>query len=217
MDRYDMFPHIEDRLTMTSREWLMFHWTMHRHNSLYRGRHLLKTPMDLWVLRDVIAETRPEIIIEIGAFDGGSALWMADQVDIEGFDGRIIGVDITDRCTAVTHPRIQWVIGDSVASETVARVGEIARGRRGLVIEDSDHKLDTTRRILDLYAPFVAPGNYFIVEDTIVEFINMPPFPGPLQAVKEFIERTAPAFKIDRSREKYLITHNPMGYLLRVE
>ena len=211
-----MFPHIEDRLTMTVREWLMFHWTMHRHNSLYRGRHLLKTPMDLQVLRDIIAETRPAIIIEIGAFDGGSALWMADQIDIEGFDGRLIGIDITDRCRAVSHPRIDWVIGDSTAPATVARVRHLAAGRRGLVIEDSDHKLETTRRILELYEPFVAVGQYFIVEDTIVEFIDMPPFPGPLVAVKEFVERHSTAFRIDRSREKYLITHNPMGYVLRI-
>jgi len=215
VDRYDMFPHIEERLTMTAREWLMFHWTMHRHNSMYRGRHLLKTPMDLLVLRDIIADTRPEVVIEIGSFDGGSALWIADQLEIEKNPARVIGVDVSPRCTAVADSRIDWVIGDCTDPKVVDEVRRLAEHRRGLVIEDSDHKLETTRRILQLYESFVAVGSYFIVEDTIVEFIDMPPFPGPLAAVREFVERRSAAFRIDRSREKYLLTHNPMGYLAR--
>jgi cephalosporin hydroxylase len=62
----------------------------------------------------------------------------------------------------------------------------------------------------------VAPGCYFVVEDTIVEFIDMPPMPGPLKAVKEFMATRQGSFVVDRSREKYIITHNPMGHLLRL-
>ena len=217
MNRYDMFPHIEERMTMTVREWLLFHWTMHRHNNFYRGKHFLKTPMDIMVLGDIISETRPEVIIEIGAFDGGSALWMADRMEQEGIDGRVIGIDINDRCTAVEHPRISWIIGDCVDPSIVDKVQEQVGEKRAMVVEDSDHKLDTTRKIMDLYWRFVAKGCYFLVEDTIVEFIDMPPFPGPLKAVKEFIDKQEGKFVIDRSRERYIITHNPMGYLLRVE
>jgi cephalosporin hydroxylase len=216
LDRYDMFPHIEDRLSMTVREWLMFHFTMHRHYTEYLGRKILKTPFDWIVLGDIIQDTRPEIIIEIGVYEGGAALWMANLLDSMQAPGQIIGIDIRDIPAAVQHPRISWVIGDCIDDRVVAQVEELCDGKRGLVIEDSDHKYHVTKSILNAYERFVAQGSYFIVEDTIVEFLGLPPTPGPLNAVKEFVAARDGAFVIDRSREKYIITHNPMGYLLRV-
>src|SRR5262249_32977189 len=148
-------------------------------------------------------------------YEGGSALWMANLLDAMGSATRIIGVDIQANPKLPEHPRISWVIGDCVAEETIARVEELAAGKTGMVIEDSDHKYHVTKSILDRSARFVAPACYFLVEDTIVEYLNLPPMPGPLQAVTEFVAAEQGRFVIDRSREKYIITHNPMGYLLR--
>jgi cephalosporin hydroxylase len=36
-----------------------------------------------------------------------------------------------------------------------------------------------------------------------------------MEAVKEFL-RDSPPFSVDHTREKYLMTHNPGGYLKRV-
>jgi cephalosporin hydroxylase len=215
LDRYDVFPHIEDRLSMTVREWLMFHLTMHRHNTLYRGRKMLKTPFDWIVLGDIIADTLPDLIIEIGSFEGGAALWMADLLDALDAPGRIIGIDVQTRHLEIEHPRISWVTGDCLDEGVLAQVDELAAGRTGMVIEDSDHKYHVTRQILGTYERFVAPGCYFLVEDTIVDFIDVPPFPGPLRAVEEFVASREGTFVVDRSREKYIVTHNPRGYLLR--
>ena len=216
LDRYDVFPHIEDRLTMTVREWLVYHWTMHRHFTKYLGRKVLKTPFDWIVLGDIIQDTRPEIIIEIGCYQGGSTLWMANLLDDMDVPSQIIGVDIQSTPTEVQHDRISWVIGDCLDNDVISQVEQLCNGRRGMVIEDSDHKYLVTKGILETYERFVAPGCYFVVEDTIVEFIDMPPFPGPLGAVKEFVAAHTDSFVIDRSREKYIITHNPMGHLLRI-
>lgn len=216
LDRYDTFPHIEDRLSMTLREWLLFHYTMHRHYTRYHGLKMLKTPFDWIVLGDIIQDTCPEIIIEIGCFEGGSALWMAHLLDSMNSPAKIIGVDIQPTPTPVAHPRIQWVIGDCTDEKVIKKVEKRCDGKRGLVIEDSDHKYHTTKAILENYAPFVAPGCYFLVEDTIVDCLQVPPFPGPLKAVQEFMETRQDTFVIDRAREKYILTHNPMGYLLRV-
>jgi cephalosporin hydroxylase len=217
MDRYDMFPHIEDRLTMTVREWLVFHYTMHRHYTRYLGRKILKTPFDWIVLGDIIEDTKPEIIVEIGCYEGGSTLWMANLLDAMKSSAKIIGIDTQPTPTKVEHPRISWVIGDCLDKKVMAQVEGICDGKRGMVIEDSDHKYHVTKAILEQYERFVAPGCYFMVEDTIVEFIDMPPMPGPLKAVKEFMAGRQDSFVIDRSREKYIITHNPMGHLLRVK
>lgn len=155
-------------------------------------------------------------MIEIGNYEGGTALWMAHQLDAAQSEARIIGVDVTDRASlAVQHPRIQWVVGDALDPKVLARVEELAEGRRGLVIEDSDHKYHVTKAIMESYARFVALGCYLLVEDTIVDVLGLPPTPGPLKAVREFVESHADTFVVDRSREKYVLTYNPMGYLLR--
>lgn len=216
LDRYNVFPNIENVLGMTLREWMYFHNVMHRQYTLYHGLRVLKPPFDWVVLGDIIADTKPEIIVEIGSFEGGTALWMAHLVESLGMSTTIIGIDIDSTPTSVKHPQIEWVIGDCLDEGVLRRVTEIADGRRGLVIEDSDHKYHITRQILDRYAPLVAMNNYLLVEDTIVEFLNLPPFPGPLRAANEFIEAQAGKFVVDRSREKYIMTYNPSGYLLRV-
>lgn len=216
MDRYDMFPHIENCLTMTIREWLYFHNVMHRHYTNYHGYKVLKNPFDWIVMMDIIQDTKPPLIIEVGSFEGGFVLWMAHLLDSLGWDTKIIGVDISDRRKQFRHPKIHWIIGDAAAPETMAQVEQAAEGRRGMVIEDSDHKYHTTKQILQNYERFVAPGCYFVIEDAIVEFLNLPPYPGPLNAIKEFVAETNGKFVIDRSREKYIVTYNPMGYLLRV-
>jgi cephalosporin hydroxylase len=189
---------------------------MHRHYTHYMGRKVLKSPFDWIVTQDILFETKPEVIIEIGSFDGGMALWMAHFLDSMGSDAQIIGVDITERPTAAQHPRLHWVIGDALSPEVVGQVEKLCAGKRGMVIEDSDHKYHITKGLLDAYQKFVAPGCYFLVEDTFVEFMNIPPFPGPLGAVKEFAEAHKDQYVIDRSREKYILTYNPMGYLLRL-
>lgn len=216
LDRYDMFPHVEDRLTMTLREWLCFDFTMHRHYNRYRGRKVIKSPFDWIVLGDIIQDTKPEVIIEIGSHEGGTALWMADLLETTKIPGKVIGIDIKDTPKSVVHPRLHWVIGDCLDKATVSKVEELCEGKRGLVIEDSDHKYHITKAILETYERFVAPGCYFLVEDTIDDFLQMPPFPGPLKAVQEFMETHRDTFVTDRSREKYIITYNPQGYLLRI-
>src|SRR5262249_58542968 len=60
-------------------------------------------------------------------------IYLADALHL---DTIIVGLDVTDRPTAVTHPKIQWVIGDATAEETLARVASIAGGRTGLRSEE---------------------------------------------------------------------------------
>jgi cephalosporin hydroxylase len=184
---------------------------------MYMGRKVLKPPFDWIVMQDIILDTKPELIIEIGSYEGGFSLWMAHLCDNLGLNTKIIGIDIKKKSLEVSHPRINWVIGSAVSPDTIAKVQDLSENRKGMVIEDSDHKYHTTKKILHLYKEFVAKGCYFVVEDTIVEAMALPPFPGPLPAVKEFIKETDGEFVIDRSREKYILTYNPMGYLLRVK
>lgn len=68
----------------------------------------------------------------------------------------------------------------------------------------------------NLYGPMVTPGQYMIVEDTN---INGNPVaesfgPGPKEAIAEFLP-AHPEFTPDRSREKFFVTFQPGGYLLK--
>src|SRR5579871_6265305 len=151
-----MFPHMENCLTTTIREWFYFHNVMHRHYTHYLGHKVLKSPFDWIVMQDVIFETKPEVIIEIGSYEGGMALWMAHFLEAMQSDAQIICVDVADRPNKATHPRIHWVFGDATSPEVVGRVTELCGDRRGMVIEDSDHKYHITRALLEAYHPLVA-------------------------------------------------------------
>jgi cephalosporin hydroxylase len=157
-------------------------------------------------------------VIEIGNAHGGSTLYLAHLLDLVG-QGDVIAVDIDHSQFQARHPRIHTVTGDSATGETLARVDQLAAGRRGLVIHDGDHSREHVLADLRAYARFVAPGGYFIVEDTIMDLFKagdgLGSVNGPLGAVEQFVQEDL-RFQIDAEREKFVLTFNPCGYLKRV-
>jgi cephalosporin hydroxylase len=112
------------------------------------------------------------------------------------------------------------VTGPSSAPETVARVAELCRDQRALVIHDADHTKEQVLADLRCYAPFVSVGSYLIVEDGIVDLFRPweklgVSYEGPLAASEEFV-RSTDGFEIDATRERYVLTQNPRGFLRRV-
>jgi cephalosporin hydroxylase len=180
------------------------------------GTQALKNPLDLWVYQELIAETRPELIVETGTWRGGSALYLASICDLLG-EGEIVSIDVAPmRDDYPQHPRITYLAGrSSTDPEVLAAVRERAAGRRILVILDSDHSQAHVEAELAAYAPLVPVGCYVVVEDSNIGQIREDLMPGPLQAIETFVG-TTDEFEIDREREKFLITFNPGGYLRRV-
>lgn len=181
------------------------------------GHTTLKYPTDLWAYQEIVAEVRPEVVLETGTFKGGSALFLATVLDSLG-DGRVISIDLSQPETLPRHPRITYVEGSSVAPEVVSRVTEeIGDADRVVIILDSDHSRDHVLAELRAYARFVAPGSYVIVEDTTVNGNPVLPHhgPGPAEAVTRFLAESN-AFEPDPSREEMLLTQNPGGFLRRV-
>jgi len=65
------------------------------------------------------------------------------------------------------------------------------------------------------YSVLIKPGDYLIVEDSICHHgLSVGPEPGPYEAIETFVNENSD-FEIDRSRESFLITWNPKGYLRR--
>jgi len=181
------------------------------------GTQVLKNPLDLWVFQEILSETRPEIIVETGTFQGGSALYLASISDLLG-SGEVISIDIAPIQEAYpTHPRITYLGGrpstdPAVVQEVSNRIGQ----RRAMVILDSDHSQANVEAELDAYAPLVTSGCYLIVEDSNIGIVAKRDRPGPMEAIDAFLARSRD-FVVDHDREKFFITFNPRGYLRRIE
>jgi cephalosporin hydroxylase len=191
------------------------------YNTHWLGVAAQKYPADLWVYQEILAELRPDYVIETGTYWGGSALYLASICELLGH-GHVITIDSVDMATSkVTrpeHPRITYLTGSSVESSVVGRVRELVAGKTAMVILDSDHSREHVVNELKIYQEFVTPGSYLIVEDTNINgHPVLPEFgPGPMEALELFLDSTA-EFLPDRSREKFLVTANPGGFLRRVE
>ena len=207
------------RWRMTLREWLLRHqreivFTQSR----WMGVLAWKNPFDAWIYQEILHDVRPQLIVEIGSAHGGSTLYLAHLLDLIG-DGEIVSVDVDHSRFEVRHPRISTVTGNSSAPDVVDRVRERAGGKRVLVIHDADHRKRQVLLDLEAYAPLVTPGSYLIVEDGILDLFDRGDSigtgePGPLAAVEEFLP-AHPEFEVDESRERYLLTYNPRGFLKR--
>lgn len=178
------------------------------------GVHVLKNPLDLWVLQEIIANIKPDVIVETGTFDGGSALFMAAILD-QLKNGRIITIDIENRLIPI-HPRINYLIGFSISEYIINQVCKmIYEGEKVMVILDSDHRKDYVFRELELYSQIVTPGSYIVVEDSNLNGHPIDIFlEGPFEAIEEFLNKNK-KFEIDGNKGKFGVTFNPNGYLRR--
>jgi cephalosporin hydroxylase len=201
-------------LDMSLREWIEFFQNkIVTENVRYRGVLTWKNILDLWIVQEIIHDTQPEVVVEIGSKFGGTTLWLSDVMRSVG-SGRVISIDLVRPATNFPD-NVQFVQGDSVASETVATVEESRDSRRTMVMADGNHAADHVLAELELYSPMVAPGCYFIVEDGIVDVMAWQQYtPGPLVAVQKFL-CTNNQFVIDESREKFILTYAPSGFLKR--
>ena len=183
----------------------------------YRGIRTYKCPTDMWVYQELIDNLRPGLVVETGTFRGGSALFIADRLEIAG-SGEVVSIDIDVQPDRPEHPRLTYLTGSSVAPDILEEVRRrVPENQPVLVILDSDHSRAHVAAELRAYAPLVPVGSYLIVEDTNVNGHPAAPDhgPGPWEAVRDFLAED-PGFEVDERCERYFLTQNPSGYLRRV-
>ncbi|MBV8166925.1 MAG: class I SAM-dependent methyltransferase [Alphaproteobacteria bacterium] len=183
------------------------------------GYLAVKCPLDLWVYQELLVRHRPDLIVECGTSFGGSALFLATMCELLDH-GRILSIDIDASKAEIRprHPRIQYLAGSSTDPDIVGEaVRQAAMVDRVMVILDSDHTQTHVAGELDAYHGLVRKGGYLIVEDTNVNgHPTEPGFgPGPMEALDAFLAQH-PEFVIDSACERFLMTCNPRGYLVRV-
>jgi cephalosporin hydroxylase len=187
------------------------------HLVTYKGVKCAKSPFDYVLYQILINTIKPDLIIEIGANEGGSALYMADLLTLSE-KGMVHTIDVADRMAACAkaHPRIQFYNGGwEMYDVRMAQAYETV-----LVIEDSSHTYNNTLKVLNRFAPLVTPGSYFVVEDGIIDALGMSPAfdGGPIRAIKEFLETTHD-FVTDTYWCDFFgknATFNTIGYLKRL-
>lgn len=187
----------------------------------YRGARILKFPPDLWNYQEIFAERRIEWVLETGTRHGGSALFFADLLHLNGAPGRVVTIDIDASANMVRqHPRIDFLIGDSGSAEMAQRLrSKIPPGRGPLfAILDSDHSRDHVLRELEHLVPLLRRGDYLVVEDGCVNGHPLRPDfgPGPYEALEAFLAASPQLFTRDLERErKFGFTFAPRGYLIK--
>lgn len=191
----------------------------------FLGVPVLKNPLDLWTLQELIVSRRPNVIVETGTAYGGSALFYSFLLEQLGW-GIVVSVDVskgTYQGQPVFRPvrgNLFFVHGDSSLEVTRDQVtGLISRyieAPRVMVLLDSNHTYKHVRRELENLAPLTTPGQYLVVEDTNTQLV-LPSYDGgkgARAAVEEYVKGRKGVFEEDEKlRERWGFSFNT--WLLR--
>lgn len=129
---------------------------------------LMKDPMTLSIYLQLLQDLKPKTILEFGTYEGGSALWIHDQMTslnleckIHTFDINSEGVNLSNLESLLFHQLDNFHIIEYV-KENYELFSSMERPV--LVIEDSHVNL---KELLQTIDPFLDTGDYLVVEDTL--------------------------------------------------
>jgi len=119
----------------------------------------------------LLHELQPKTIIELGALNGGSALWLSDNLEIFGIKAEIYSVDIDlsllDK-KAKSKPNIHFIQGDCNQIESVLTPSILASLPHPWLLIDDVH-INTIGICEYFHQNGLQTGDYFILEDTNAE------------------------------------------------
>jgi predicted O-methyltransferase YrrM len=136
------------------------------------------------------------IVVEIGAYQGRTTVFMAKILDLFGHEAKIVSIDPFERCTPDnfnpqgSYARYMKNVRDNGVDRrclALAAFSEDAAAavpeRIGVLVIDGWHYYDAVRSDLALYLPKVVPGGYVFLDD------YGPSYPDVVRAVDEFLAR----------------------------
>jgi len=188
------------------------------HNVTYKGVPAIKCPFDYVLYQMIVWEVKPDLIIEIGTNKGGSALYLADLLELNQ-KGEIHTIDLPgnkESALLYDHPRIQ-LFKNGFKNYNLT---QLANFSSVLIIEDGSHLYEDTLEALKLFSPYVSKNSYFIVEDGIITDLGLKNEynGGPQKAIFDFL-KTNTQFQIDKKWCNFFghsSTFNVNGYLKRI-
>ena len=204
-----------------------------RFHTWVNGVELQKCDDDLDRYAELIEISQPDLVIEAGTRQGGSALWFRD------LGLQVITIDRdkdAGRAARMARPHdwgIHYIAGDSadLSPDVITAMNAICAGKRVMVSLDSDHHADHVLREIKAWWSWVSPGCYLVVEDGCFEQwdedrarvggVQIPERGGPLRAVNQWMASIDPShqqFWRDEALEGSTpISHSPGGWWRRHE
>jgi cephalosporin hydroxylase len=201
------------RWAFTEAVWRNLPW---RHTT-WLGEPIRTAPTDLLAYQEILSRVRPEWIVEIGASDEGRAGYLASICELIG-QGQVLSLRSSDTPTPATHPRLRIWVRDPLDPETRRQVDRVIGDGNAVVMLGARSDRATTARQFETYADLVGVGSYVVVTDTVVNGRPVwPSFgPGPFEGVKQILNLHG-EFVPDPRMEKYSLSFNPGGFLLRTK
>jgi cephalosporin hydroxylase len=189
------------------------------HKIKYRGVKNLKCPFDYVMYQMIINQIKPDLIIEIGTFMGGNALYIADLLETIQ-NGEVHTIDIQNYVESdliTEHPRIKRFLGgyenyDLNLTKDFQTV---------LVIDDGSHQYQDVLNAFKKFKNVVSLNSYYIIEDGVLSELGYSDSHngGPLKAIdKIMVENTN--YYIDRKWCDFFgenATFNPNGFLKKIK
>ena len=199
------------------------------------GIPAIQFPNDILIIQELIFRQKPKVIVECGIGHGGMLIFYASilkLLNIKNF--KVIGIDVLikkkNRKKIESHSLSKYIKlyeTSSVDKKFFDKFKKniFLRKNKKLIILDSNHTKDHVSKELELYSTLIKKGEYIVVMDTIIEFINKIYNKGkafkkgnsPYNAVINFLKKDK-SFKVDSYYEnKSYLTVAKKGFLKKVK
>src|SRR5205807_9139128 len=89
------------------------------------GEPVRKLPLDLWLYQELVHDLRPDLIIETGTLQGGSAVFLGTICELIDH-GRVVSIDIAPE-RQPAHPRVTYLEGSSTSEKVLTQVRQMAQ------------------------------------------------------------------------------------------
>ena len=202
----------------------------------WMGVPIIQFPSDVIVLQELINKIKPKFIIECGIAHGGMLLFYATVLKaLEIKKHKVIGIDVkirnVNKKRLLKNPLIKNIelIEKSSTENGITNFLEkkylIKKKDKKVIILDSNHTKEHVLNELNLYSKMLAKGDYIVVMDTVVEFIDrkfnkdkqFDKGNSPFNAVSIFLKKNK-NYKIDHYFEnKSFLTSARNGFLKRIK
>jgi cephalosporin hydroxylase len=201
----------------------------------WMGVPIIQFPSDVIVLQELINKIKPKFIIECGIAHGGMLLFYATVLKaLEIKKHKVIGIDVkirnVNKKRLLKNPLIKNIelIEKSSTENGITNFLEkkylIKKKDKKIIILDSNHTKEHVLNELNLYSKMLAKGDYIVVMDTVVEFIDrkfnkdkqFDKGNSPFNAVSIFLKKNK-NYKIDDYFEnKSFLTSARNGFLKKI-
>lgn len=157
----------EDKSDIPSTVWKQL--TNNNYLQTWKGLILWKSVTEIGTYPMLLHELQPKTIIEIGTYTGGSAVWLADCLEIFNIEGTVYTVDIDLSMVeekAKTDLRIQFLEGDGNNLGEVLPPEKLSQLPHPWLVLQDTAMVEVTGLLEYFHNNGLRSEDYVIIEDT---------------------------------------------------